>query len=75
MMLEAARVLGVISAVLLVASIAAWVRLLRDPALQRLDGRVAPDSAQAQLASQLLMLAAGLSAVAAVLAVAGWTVT
>ena len=73
-MLEAARVLGVISAVLLVASIAAWVRLLRGPALQRLDGRVA-DSAQAQLASQLLMLAAGLSAVAAILAVAGWTVT
>jgi hypothetical protein len=74
-MLEAARVLGVISAVLLVASIGAWVRLLRGPALQRLDGRVGPNFAQAQLASQLLMLAAGLSAVAAILAVAGWTVT
>jgi hypothetical protein len=74
-MLEAARVLGVISAVLLVAAIAAWVRLLRGPTLQRLDGRIGPDSGQAQVASQLLMLAAGLSAVAAVLAVAGWTVT
>ena len=73
-MLEAAPILGIFSAVLLVAAIAAWVRLLQGPALQRLDGRIGPSSGQAQLASQLLMLAAGLSAVAAVLAVAGWIV-
>ena len=73
-MLEAARILGGFSAVLLVAAIVAWTKLLRGPALQRLDGR--PDnSGQAEIASQLLVLAVGLSGIAAILAVVGWFAT
>jgi hypothetical protein len=63
-MLEAGRILGGFSAVLLLAAIAAWLKLFRGPRLQTLDGRTA--------SSQLLMVAAGLSGAAALLAVAGW---
>jgi len=70
-MLEAARILGGFSAVLLVAAIAAWVKLLRGPALQRLDGRPDRSSEQTEIASQMLVLAVGLSGIAAVLAVVG----
>ena len=70
-MVEAAGILGGISAVLLVAAIAAWIKLIRGPALQALDGRRHPDSGPTEIASQILMLAAGLSAAAAILAVGG----
>ena len=70
-MLELARILGGLSAVLLVAAIAAWVNLLRAPVLQRLDGRLQGESRAAEIASQLLVAAAGLGAVAAILAVVG----
>jgi hypothetical protein len=70
-MLEAGRILGGFSAVLLLAAIAAWLKLYRGPRLQTLDGRTGK-SVKGEFASQLLMVAAGLSGAAALLAVAGW---
>ena len=49
-----------------------WVELLRGPLLQRLDGPRASNAAPAALAIKLLMAAFGVSALAAVLAIAGW---
>lgn len=66
-MLESARILAIAAAVLLAVAVAAWVKMYRGPALQRLDGSAASES-NAKRASQLLGLALGASAVAAVLA-------
>ena len=71
-MLETAQILGWFSAVLLVVAVVAWMNLGRGRRLQRLDGHVESNSAQTEVASQLLVLAAGSSAVAAILAVVGW---
>jgi hypothetical protein len=71
-MLEIARVLGACSAVLLIVAVSVWVKLFRGPQLQRLDGSVAPKVRNVELASRLLALAVALSAVSAILAVAGW---
>ena len=71
-MVEAANVLGVLAAVLLLGSVIAWVKLVRGPLLQRTDGSTGTDSAQGELASELLFWAAGLSTAAAFLAIAGW---
>jgi hypothetical protein len=71
-MVEAGNVLGVLSAVLLVMAVIAWVKLIRGPLLQRRDGRTQMDTAQGELASELLFWAAGLSSAAACLAIAGW---
>jgi hypothetical protein len=73
-MVEAANVLGALGAVLLLMAVIALERLLRGPLLQRTDGGTGMDSAQSQLASELLFWAAGLSSAAAFLAVAGWIV-
>jgi hypothetical protein len=71
-MVEAANVLGVLAAVLLLGSVIAWVKLVRGPLLQRTDGSTGTDSAQGELASELLFWAAGLSTAAVFLAIAGW---
>ena len=71
-MVNAANILGVLAAVLLIMAVIAWVKLLRGPLLQRLDGRAGVDPAQGEFASQLLICAAALSTAAATLAIAGW---
>jgi hypothetical protein len=71
-MVEASNVLGVLAAVLLLGAVMAWVKLVRGPLMQRTDGRTGMDSAQGELASELLFWAAGLSSAAAFLAIAGW---
>ena len=71
-MAEVARALGFLSALLMVTSLAIWANWLRGPLLQRLDGRRASNARPAKFAIQLLMVAFAVSAVAAVLAVAGW---
>ena len=68
-MREAAQILGLFSAAMLIVAVLTWVRLGRDSALLRLDGRSISNSGRAELASQLLVLAFGLSAVAALLAI------
>lgn len=71
-MLETAQILGWFSAALLVVAVVAWMNLGRGRRLQRPDGHVESNPAQTEVASQLLVLAAGSSAVAAILAVVGW---
>jgi hypothetical protein len=71
-MLEAARILGSFSAVLLIVAVTAWLKLVRGPDLQRLDGQTMSNPKQAEFASRLLVLAAGLSAISALLACVGW---
>jgi hypothetical protein len=71
-MVEAGNVLGVLAAVLLLMAVIAWVKLIRGPLMQRTNGRIAMDSAQGELASELLLWAAGLSSAAAFLAISGW---
>ena len=72
MMLEVARVLGFLAATLLVLAVAAWIKLFRGPELHRLDRNPAAKAGNVEAASQLLVLAAALSAVAAFLAIVGW---
>jgi len=69
---EAANVLGLLPAVLLLMAVIAWIELIRGPLMQRTDGSTGTDSAQGELASELLFWAAGLSTAAAFLAIAGW---
>jgi len=69
--LEVARVVGFLAAILLLVAVAAWIKLFRGPELWRLDGSTAK-AGNAEIASQLLVLSAALSGVAAALAVAGW---
>jgi hypothetical protein len=71
-MFEAAQFLALCSVALLMASLAIWAGMLRGPLLRRLDGRRAANAGPAQLAMQALLLAFGLSAAAAILAIAGW---
>jgi hypothetical protein len=69
--LETAHVLGWFAAVVLSMAAVAWVKLLRGPAIQRLDDRLALNP-NAEPASKLLVVALGLAGMAAVLAIAGW---
>jgi hypothetical protein len=71
-MIELARLLGGISALLLVAALATWLNLFRGPILRPIDGRARLSMAQTRRGSQYLGVATGVSAVAAVLAVAGF---
>jgi hypothetical protein len=71
-MVEAANVLGLLAASLLLMAAIAWTKLIRGPLTQRADGSTAINSDQRELASELLFWAAGLSSTAALLAIAGW---
>lgn len=71
-MIDAARTLAALSALLMTASIAIWTNWLRGPLLLRLDGQKASNAAPAGIAIRLLIGAFGLSAVAAVFAIIGW---
>ena len=70
-MVEAANILGVLAATLLLTAVIAWTKLLRGPPLQRADGGTEMESAQGEIASELLFWAVGLSIAAAFLALAG----
>ena len=67
-MVEAANILGVLAAALLLTAVIAWATLLRGPPLQRADGGTEMESAQGEIASELLFWAVGLSIAAAALA-------
>jgi hypothetical protein len=69
---ELAQIIALFAALLLVACLFIWANVLRGPLLQRLDGGRASNAGPAELASQVLVLAFGLSAVSAVLAIGGW---
>jgi hypothetical protein len=71
-MIDASRILGFASVALLALAFGAWWKLWGTPKLARLDGLKGSRLAEGEFASRLLVLAAGLSAIAAVLAIAGW---
>jgi hypothetical protein len=71
-MSEVARILAFASVVLMAISFAIWSNWLRGPLLERLDGQRASNAAPATLAITLLMVAFGVSVIAAVLAIVGW---
>ena len=71
-MTEFAYLLGGISVILLIAAFATWTNLFGGPILRPIDGRVRLSGAQTERGSILLVVGAGVSAVAAVVAVAGW---
>ena len=71
-MLEASRIIGVFSAVILVAAMATWGGLLGRLLLRRIDGTATVDLPRAETAALLLVVAFGSSAVAALLAIGGW---
>jgi hypothetical protein len=71
-MIDLSRILGFAAVALLILAIAVWLKLWRRPELARLHRFTASKIAEGEFASRLLVLAAGLSAVAAVLAIAGW---
>ena len=73
-MLQAARSLALLSALLLAVSVTIW-GMLRGPLLQRLDGSRASNDSPAELAMKMLVLAFGLSSVAAVLATVAWIIS
>lgn len=68
-MLEVARTLALLSALLVVISVAIWAKRLRGPLLQRFDGQRASNAAPAALAIKLLMATFGVSVAAAILAI------
>jgi hypothetical protein len=71
-MSEVARILGFGSALLMGISFAIWASWLRGPLSQRLGEVRASNAAPATLAITLLMVAFGVSVIAAVLAIGGW---
>jgi hypothetical protein len=71
-MVETSALLAWLAAALLVAAAAFWLKPVRGLLLQRLNGRTRLKAEQVESASRLLMGAVCLSAVAALLAVAGW---
>lgn len=71
-MLELSGSLGWLSAALLFAAGAAWLKLGRGPRLRRLNGRGAVNPDQVEGASRLLVIALGAAAAAAAVAIAGW---
>lgn len=74
-MLEAARMLAGFSVALLVVAFAAWANPLGRAQLRRLNGRTTSNVDYPQIAAVLLFTAVGSSAVAAILAIAGWFTT
>ncbi len=67
-MLEVARLLAFLAAILMLASGPVWIKLFRGPELCRLQVSGAT-AGKAEIASRLLITAAALSSVAALLAV------
>lgn len=63
--------LGLLSALVLVVAVTAWVKLGLRPALPGVHG-AGGDPASTEVASQLVVVAFGLSGLAAILAVVGW---
>lgn len=68
-MLVTSQIIGFVSAGLLVAALAALILLRGVPALRRLDGGADPALGKKEISSRLLVAGAGLSLVAAFVAV------
>ena len=71
-MLEVARIFAGIAVILLIVAVAAWANPLGRPQLRRPNGSAVASGGHLQIAALLLLAAVGLSAVGAMLAIAGW---
>ncbi len=74
-MTEVARILASVSVLLLIGALIVWMNLRGRPQLRRLNGGTLANVGNPQAAALLLLAAVGLSAVAAILAIAGWFAT
>lgn len=74
-MLEAARILASVSVLLLIGALVVWMNPLGRPQFRRLSGSAAASGGNPHIAALLLLAAVGLSAAAAILAIAGWFAT
>ena len=70
-MLVASHIIGSFSALLLVAALASWMLPGSVPALRRLAGGPGPALGKNEMSSRLLVAGAGLSLIAAFVAMAG----
>jgi hypothetical protein len=70
-MLEVARIMASIAVILLIVAFAAWANPLGRLPLRRLNGSAVANGGNFQIAALLLLTAVGVSAVAAILAIAG----
>jgi hypothetical protein len=71
-MLEAARIFAGVAVIFLIAAGVAWANPLARPPLRRLSGSAVANGDNLQIAALQLLAAVGLSAVGAILAIAGW---
>lgn len=71
-MVETSALLAWLSAALLFAAAASWFKPVRGLLLQRLNGRATLRAERVESTSRLLLGAVCLSAVAALMAIAGW---
>jgi hypothetical protein len=71
-MLEVARILASIAAIMLIVAFAAWANPLGRPPLRRPNGSAVAHGGNIQIAALLLLAAVGVSAVGAILAIAGF---
>jgi hypothetical protein len=71
-MRDASYMVALIGAFVLLAAVAAWWNILRQPKLEPIAGRLELDSRGANSAAIATVVAFGLSAVAAILAIIGW---
>jgi hypothetical protein len=74
-MLEVARILASIAAILLIVAFAAWANPLDRLSLRRPNGSAVANGGNIQIAALLLLAAVGVSAVAAILAIARFFTT
>ena len=70
-MLEIGQILGLFAAVVLGIAIVAWAKLAWSHAPHPIQSRSGANPSTAEFASQIMLLAFGLSAVAAIFAVVG----
>jgi len=71
-MLEVARLLASVSVLLLIGALIVWMNLRGRAQFQRLNASAAANVGNPQIAAVLLLAAVGVSAAAAILAIAGW---
>jgi hypothetical protein len=70
-MFEGSQILGVLAAVLLAIALTAWFKIMRVSGPDRMGGKGAASGARIETASRLLVVALGVSAIAAFLALVG----
>lgn len=71
-MLELGQILGLLAAVVLIVAVAMWAKLGLSRVPHPIHGRPAANPLPVEFASQTMVLAFGLSTLAAIFAMVGW---